>query len=50
MFPEHNSAFLSEYLLEKSRVTGRNPDEQNYHFFYYLFAGASDARKKARPR
>jgi hypothetical protein len=32
-------AELSDYLLEKSRLTMHGPGEQNYHIFYYLFPG-----------
>ena len=42
-------AELSEYLLEKSRLTMRAAGEQNYHVFYYLFAGLPAATVRAPP-
>eukprot|EP00794_Sanderia_malayensis_P000402 gene402-1036_t len=42
-----SGAFISHYLLEKSRVCKQSKGERNYHVFYRMCSGAPDEMKKA---
>ena len=39
-------ASVERYLLEKSRVTGADPEERTFHVLYQLTAGAPDALRE----
>jgi myosin-1 len=47
MVNEIKGGFITNYLLEKSRVTGRNEGERCFHSFYQMIHGSSADEKKA---
>lgn len=44
---EINGAFVSHYLLEKTRICTQTPGERNYHVFYRMCAAAPNEMRSA---